>query len=377
MPIFLCYDPYKRSTPWTQEKYQSMTSEFAKRRIKYFSISSPDELKDHLEKYEGETSSIVFFPGSEKQRKYLFERYKDFNIHRIIFAHNDVSVAESNFSYIMSDFYGDMELAISHLREKGCKSIALFNANPDSYHDRMRIDTYKKFICDEPLIFTTDDKVYPSMMELLKCDEKIDAIICINDFVAFCLMLLLDRIDKEWQKKIMLLSFSNTILSSLCSPSLSSLSFNYIDGGKEVATIHRAIEKNPRMAYMRIVMKSSLSARETTSLSSPSGMVFSEYGTFSYDELKEIVLPQAKCMRLEKFLASCDDTDLKILHCLILSDSMSKISEKLYLSRDTIKYRLKKYKETLGIDTTAEFAALLKIWISPEKLEEFIISIKK
>ena len=125
MPIFICYDPKKRTTPWTQEKYRSMTNEFAKRRIKHFSISSPSELDEYLALYPNEASSIVFFPSSDSERKYLFSRYEKFNINRIIFSHQDVNVAETNFSYIMSDFYGDMQLAISHLKEKGCKKINL------------------------------------------------------------------------------------------------------------------------------------------------------------------------------------------------------------------------------------------------------------
>ncbi|MBQ4151053.1 MAG: substrate-binding domain-containing protein [Clostridia bacterium] len=376
MPIFLCYDPEKRTTPWTQEKYRSMTNEFTKRRIKYFSVSSPDELEKHLEKCEGETSSIVFFPATEKERNYLFDRYSKFNINRIIFSHQDVGVAETNFSYIMSDFYGDMQLAISHLRDKGCKKIALFNANPHSYHDRMRIETYKKLIFHEPLVFTTDNKIYPTVEQLMKCDERIDAILCINDFVAFCLMLILSSWDKDWSEKLLILSFSDSIVSSLCSPSLSSISFNYTDGGKEVATIHRALEKNDRLAYMHMVMKSQLAKRETTNLENPSGMVFSDYGEYDFEKIKTVIAPQHGCMALEKLLASRDETDLAIMHGLINSSTLAEIGERLYLTRDTIKYRVKKFKETLKMTTTAELSTFLKTWINPSRLEEMIISIK-
>lgn len=373
MPIFLCYDPKKRNTSWTQEKYRSMTNEFAKRRIKYFSIYSPEELKKHLDEYKDETSSIVFFPSYEGERKYLFDRYKNFSINRIIFSHQDVDVAETNFSYIMSDFYGDMEIAISHLKEKGCKKIALFNANPTSYHDRMRIETYKKLIFHEPLIFTTDNKIYPAIEQILKCDERIDAILCINDFVAFCLMLVLDNWDKNWREKLLLLSFSGSILSNLCMPSLSSISFNYTDGGKEVATIHKTLEKNTRMAYMHIVMSSQLSARETTELENPCGMVFSDYGEYNYDKIKTVIAPQHKCMLLEKLLAILDDSDLAIIHGLIEGATLSEIATRLYLTRDTIKYRVKKIREYLKCNSLAELSGFLKKWINPGSLEKMIV----
>ena len=376
MPIFLCYDPNKRTTSWTQEKLRSMTNEFAKRRIKYFSVSSPEELEKHLELYKGESSSIVFFPASEVERKYLFDRYSKFDVNRIIFSHQDVDVAETNFSYIMSDFYGDMNIAISHLKEKGCRKIALFNANPDSYHDRMRIETYKKLIDHDPLLFTTDNKIYPAVEQLMKCDEKIDAILCINDFVAFCLMLILDSWDENWRKKILLLSFSNSILSNLCMPSLTSISFNYTDGGKEVATIHRLLEKNQRMAYMHIVMKSQLSKRETTMLENPCGIVFSSYGEYDYDKIKSAIAPQHKCMLLEKLLAMSDETDLAIMHGLIEGMTLGDIATRLYLTRDTIKYRVRKFKEYLKCQSTNEFSELLIKWIDPIKLEKTIVEKK-
>lgn len=377
MPIFLCYDPKKRTTSWTDEKHRSMINEFSKRRIKYFTISSPEELEGHLKLYNNEASSIVFFPASESERQYLFDRYEKFDIHRIIFSHQDVNVAESNFSYIISDFHGDMKLAVSHLKSKGCKKIALFGANLGGYHDRMRFETYKEFINHEPLVFTTDGKLYPALEALMNCNEQIDAIICINDFVAFCLMLVLDKWDSNWRDKLSLLSFSNSILSGLCSPSLSSISLNYVDGGKEVATIHRTLEKNERMAYMHIVMKSQLSARETTQTENPCGINFSKFTHFDLATTRQIIVPQNKCMALEKVLANCDETDLKIIHGLVISSSLSEIDERLYLTRDTIKYRVKKFKDILGINKTPEISELLKRWINPSKLEEMILTIKK
>lgn len=372
MPIFLCYDPSRRKTPWAAEKYRSMTTEFTKRRIKYFTVSTPEELEGYLKEYPGEASSIVFFPSSEPQRQYLFNRYGKFNINKIIFSHQDVGVAETNFSYIMSDFYGDMELAISHLREKGCKSIALFCANLDSYHDRMRADTYNSFVGDSALIFETTDKIYPALESLMKCNERIDAIICVNDFVAFCLMLVLDELDKNWREKLLVMSFSNSIISGLCSPSLTSISFNYIDGGKEVATIHRALEKNNRMAYMNIIMKSQLYARETTEKENPAGMVFSEYRDYDYETMKSIIAPQKKCMALEKLLALSDPTDLEIMQGLISNMTFEDIAKKLFLTREAIKYRVKKFKDYLKIDKTKEITLLLKRWISAENLDAMI-----
>lgn len=378
MPIFLCYDPAKRTTSWTQEKHQSMISEFTKRRIKYFSISSPEELAAHLKMHPDEPSTLVLFPSSEPERQYLFARYAGFPVHRIIFSHHDVHPAERNFSSVMSDFHGDMETAISHLRSRGCKKIALLGVNMSGYHDKLRAETFKHFSGEEnPLIFHTNGKIYPCLHELLACKEQIDAIICINDFFAFPLMLILNVLDRDWSKKLSILSFSDTLLSGLCSPSLTSLSMNYIDGGREVVTIHNAIRKNPKMAYMHIVMKSAFSARETTLTQSPCGINFSEFEDFTDEQIKEIIAPQRKCMALEKLLRISDETDLAIMHGLIIGATLAEIASRLYLTRDAIKYRVRKFKEMLKCESTKELSAVLQLWIDPAKLEERIINTKK
>lgn len=378
MPIFLCYDPKKRTTSWTQEKHRSMVSEFTKRRIKYYTISSPEEMTAHLQLCKGEPSSLILFPASEQERRYLFDRYGAFDVHRIIFSHHDLLLAESNCSSIMNDFYGDMQTAITHLRERGCKRIALFGVNMGGYHDKLRAETFIHLLQEKvPLIFYTDGNAHPCLRALFACKEPIDAFICINDFHAFALTLVLNEIDRDWQKKLAVLSFADTVLSGLCSPSLSSISFNYIDGGKEVLTIHNALNKNPRMAYMHILMKSRLAIRETTAVQDPKGICFFMEEPYSDEELHTFVRPQRPCMALEKLLQLSDETDLAIMHGLITGMTLAEIANRLYLTRDTIKYRVRKFKEMLKCKSAKDLSSILHLWIDPIKLEEMIVKMKK
>ncbi len=119
-------------------------------------------------------------------------------------------------------------------------------------------------------------------------------------------------------------------------------------------------------------MKSQLYARETTQNTNPQGMVFSEYPFYDYETVKKIVFPQNKCMALEKLLAVSDSTDLKIMHGLVSDMTLDEIAKKLFLTREAIKYRVKKFKEYLKIDNTKELKLLLKRWISAENLEAMI-----
>lgn len=373
MPIFICNDPIKRQNPWATEKCKSLIEECQKRRIRYDEISSPTELREKLALTDGEFSSIVLFPMNESDRRYLFSRYGDIDIHKIVFAHHNINIFSADFSSVINDFNGDMKLAMSHLLQKGCKRIALLHAHPNSYHDGMRIETYTQFVPHPPLLFNASgDKLYPTMEDLMRCHEKIDAVICINDYIAFCFMLFLDKMVENWQKKLAVLSFSDTILSGLHAPSLTSLSFNYTEAGKEIVSIHRTMEKKDRLAYMHFIMKPSLAARQTTQTENPTGVVFADLPHISREEFQSVIAPQAKCMPLEKMLAGCDRVDFEIIYGLLLAHPLSKIQNDVFLSQSAVKHRIRKYRDVLKFDRVNDLAAWLRLWIDPQKLKEKI-----
>ena len=370
VPIFLYNESKKPNSAYRMEIYNGMTREFAKRRIKYFFISSPEELKEYLKKYNESNSSLVLFPTSEKMRRHMFDIFSEINIYKIVFAKQDVHTVTSDFSSVTCNFQEDMKLAVAHLKERGCKKIALFNANSNGNHDKARIESYIQHIYHDPLIFYADKTIYHVLLKLLDCEEQIDAIICNNDYTAFHLMLFLSTINKNWNDKLLVLSFADTALSSLCSPSLSSVSLNNVNAGKEIATIHSFIKKSNHVAHMHVVMKNHLFARETTQKNDPEGIIFSKQKRFTEEELAKITASSRKCMSLEKLLISCSSTDLKIIHCLVLSKTINEMQSILYLSCESIKYHIKKYKAALGFSTTKELSEWLQQWIDPFKLEE-------
>ena len=373
MPIFIHIAHCNQKSSYLLEKLRGLLLELKKHRINYFIISSPEELKKHLNENKNEPSSIVFFPHNEEERKSVFNLYSKFNINKIVASNANVNTAHSNYSSITSDFFSDMEDTISHLKEKGCKNIALFNVNPNGYHDKTRINTYMRHIYHAPLIFYKNESIPHAILELLNYNNRIDAIICNNDYTAFSLMLVLNSIDANWNEKLLITSFSNTILSGICTPSLSSISFNYTTAGKKIYTIHNLLSDD-EISHTHILMKNSLFKRETTQNNNPDGMIFSEHCTYSIEELFELTEPQKQCMELEKILLSCNISTLKIIHGLVLSKTIREICNDLFFHTDTVKYHIKKLKTALNFNTTAELSAFLKKWIDPEKFKEAIIN---
>ena len=106
-------------------------------------------------------------------------------------------------------------------------------------------------------------------------------------------------------------------------------------------------------------------------------MVFSASAQYDEARLQEIIAPQRKCMALEKLLFLSDEIDLAILHGLLTDLSLTEIASRLYLTRDAIKYRVRKFKERMKCESVRELAAFIKRWIDPAKLEDMLIGIRK
>ena len=73
---------------------------------------------------------------------------------------------------------------------------------------------------------------------------------------------------------------------------------------------------------------------------------------------------ERELIKLECFLRSCDSLDLDILSYILQENiGYSMISELLYITENTLKYRIRRMKERFGTVHKSEMVALLKKYI--------------
>ena len=82
-------------------------------------------------------------------------------------------------------------------------------------------------------------------------------------------------------------------------------------------------------------------------------------------------------MRLELFLETADTLDLQLLCGIIENASKTRLAERLYLSADSIKYRLRKIRVFFGFESAAQLHDFLAFWVDPKKLADLSSGRKK
>lgn len=77
-------------------------------------------------------------------------------------------------------------------------------------------------------------------------------------------------------------------------------------------------------------------------------------------EKKTYDTEEGELIRIETFMRSCDTLDFDILTYVLQGNiSYQNISELLFITENTLKYRIKRLKELLGVSHKSEMTALL------------------
>ena len=370
MPIFISCSKALARACWGREKLGSIAAEATKKRIKCYFVCSREDVLTYEDELRREPSSLVLFFDSNEDPSSLLSEFAGLPLHVIVFAHHFHDMFESEFSYVMSDLSDAMQCAIRHLQSRKCTSPALFAVGRQSYHDRCREETFRRFSGTEtPRVFHSAGRLQDTTKALLQTHEPIDALLCVNDLFALALMPLLSALDPEWNRKMLLLGFSDTIVGALHRPSLTSLTLGYAAGGREVVHIHRSIPKNEQLACMHAVMKSVLVARDTTEADAPCGICFADYPKLSDNQLTALLGSYNDLMHLENLLHTCDSIDYRLIAALLEGSSQGEAAEQLFLTTDSIKYRVRKMRRLLGCESSQALTTFLRTWIDKTHLE--------
>ena len=373
MPIFIDRRMDQYPTCWNRAKLTGLVEEAAKRRIKCYFVGSREDVLTYADELQREPSSLVLFLASNEEPSNLLSEYVGLPLSPIVFAHHILNMLEDEFSYVMSDLAGAMREAVGLLKARGCRHPALFAVDFKSNHDICRVESFKRIYgTEEPLVFDLGNGLVDCISELVSCRDRIDGLICINDFCALPLMRVLDRLDPDWNAKMLMLGFSDTTLAALHKPALTSVSLNYEDGGRAVVRLHRMLAKHEDMAHLHFIMKSSLLLRDTTEAAFPPGMRFSEMTPVSDAEIFRLICTRKHFMMLENLLNYADTVTLRLMLGLMDGKTADSISKELFISKDGLLYHLRKLKSAFGMENAKEIAAFLCTWINRDALESYI-----
>ena len=329
-----------KETNWYKRILAPMKAEARRKRIRLCEGTASDGLP------AGEVCAFLI-GGSERWILDTARALRARGCHPILLNEIDGARLSGRYSRVRSD-YGSL---VASLAARGGKC-ALYGVNPASVSDVARREAF--------LGVAPRGEVFENRGSLARCFEdfwarhllsRFDNVICANDFAAVSLYQRLrergaeESVTLTVQASGEILGYFPAIQTVTVDPTaLSAAAFEIADcirAHPDFIGVSIAVEFSEHPQNPDPTVQSPLDASDALTSDS-------FYGDPEMAEL----------LRIEQLLSSLDETDRKILH--LLSDGCRAIGEEAFLSDNGVKYRIKKMKQCLGVDSGREIPAVLE-----------------
>lgn len=245
-----------------------------------------------------------------------------------------------------------VEEMIHYLRSAGRRRIAFFGYNPDSPADASKAKVFLRtcrqlHMDDCEAIPAGYEKAFREHVDLLMEElDRFDAFICANDPIAVHLIPRLISEGYKVPEDYFILSFGDLKTTREFNISITSVSFDYTELGRQAVALFLDTESNSRHIHHRITLPCELVVRRSTNYYYPSEALRSEPEwdktptTMYYSDPDLSYINQT-----EGLLQCCDEWDVEIIFALMRGDTYQQMAQTLNFSERSIKNRVQKLRE--------------------------------
>ena len=235
------------------------------------SLGTADEIHNHLQSLgRGYADGLIISPITSTPE--IAQAINSLTVPTVLIGTLPKDVLVDN---VYIDSAKGIELAVAHLREIGCKKIALVNGplstNPGRRRHQGFVDAMNKVKLkyDDSSIYFARDFTSQAATELLEKDKTLhryDAVLCTNDLLAAGVIRNLQSRSVRVGEDISVIGMDNTELCTLLNPSLTSVDLRAERRGQLAAELLLERIKNPLSAPRKIEVKPELVIRESTNM---------------------------------------------------------------------------------------------------------------
>lgn len=368
MKVYVYIDPEYNGSVWCAQTLKGLSSESAKRHYGVYFLDNEDILSVDLDKVYGQEERRVLIVLTT--RVITDSRFYDHfakNGVSLLFVNHQSNLSADNYSNILVDYREGMAEVMRYLSACGKNRTALFAINPASSTDQIK----KEYFLSVAL--KSENDIFYNNGSLDECckgfclNNGYDSVICANDVAAYCLMNYLKGKGMRIPEDIYVVSFGDSLLSQLGSPSLTTLSVDHTRLGRQALHAYSYLYKRSNGIRTSVYVTPVLNVRESTE----NKAVTYEENNFSGTQVKDFMYSDATAKRilnLEKMLDSCDENDFKILKGIACGKTYLKLAEELYMSEKTVSYRVSCMRSILGCSTKEELCEIAGEYIELDKL---------
>lgn len=295
---------------------------------------------------------------------------------KVILAGLDSDPFGSSISCVTPSRRLEISMLMHYYRSHGFQRIALVGFRQDGINDMIRYHAAFSIAAADEFPFSSEN-VFFWETDIAQCLQaftqqwaRFDAVICPNDAFAICFINHCRQARIDVPGALLVSSFSDMLLGKLIQPSLTTISMDFAAIGTqsyhawEFINAHRDanLSIRVRVPSRLIVRESTRNLPDTISLETSydiPGVIAQDDFHDQFYESEDI---QA-LIQLEKCLSNRDNIDKEIISCLFEGISYEMISQLLYVSMSSLRYRVNKIYRDAGVTKRAEFLAQYRKYV--------------
>lgn len=273
----------------------------------------------------------------------------------VLCAASNRNIIKGRYSIVCSDIKKSMNSILKNLSRNGKSRCALYGINSASILNITQEECFleNKYIpVSQEDVFYNKGSLNQCYEDFLKLSEKYDSIISVNDFATVSLFKNL----KSDAKKYMIAGYGGGFLSREYSSDIMLVSLNYEEFGKAAVSLCDIIRSNQGIDTADVYVKYSVfpenwEDKDIWDFESNLSTIVDD--TFYNDEETN------RLLKTEKMFQNCDEMDYIILSLISKNMSYEDIAESLFCSVNTVKYRVKKLKESCNCKSRNELINII------------------
>lgn len=284
-----------------------------------------------------------------------------------------IDIPLMDVSCVYADYARMIRSLCSYLSSHGRTRIALFGYNPDSTGDVSKREAFMEFkehdIMVPGCVFENMGNLEQTCMAFFAQIKEFDSVISCSDVAAIKLINFLKKRAVSIPEDLWVTALGDTLLSRLINPSITTVSYDCIMIGRQAVKLCMLLSKNVLLTSLQAKIAGTIQVRETTAFTPPLDRADVSFAIpsaeiidfYSDEDVKRIFC-------LEDLISQCDKLDLSILKGIYLGKRYSDLAETLFVSVNTIKYRVKRMIELADRENRNDLIKLVSEYLSFDQL---------
>lgn len=280
---------------------------------------------------------------------------------------NDINAT----GYVLMDYKKAIYDILDYFTSTHRTRVALFAVSLESPADKIKTDAFLSYTKPDGQHFEQKDIFYFRGMTKSTCESFIsvcsdyDAVIGTNDVSTVILIQMLKSNGIKVPEDIFIVTFADTSLSKSTTNELTLALLDCKGVGVQAAKMCVSLSKARNISSSVIRLGCTIDVSNSTANiphSSKRSLILTDYKNehnsmfFADPHINEIVLA-------EKVLEKCDTIDLEILHSLIKNEKYIDVADRLHVSENTVKYRIKRLLNLANLDSRSKLTELMKDYL--------------